>query len=95
MNPISLLLQKYNMYVIKKKLATLADNEKINYIALLLKNYYQFDDKLNDDFYYYVLKEIYQGNGEVFDKENIFQVIDKYKGLSLNVNELDFIITPN
>ena len=95
MNPISLLLQKYNMYVIKKKLATLADNEKIKYIALLLKHYYQFDDKLNDDFYYYVLKEIYQGNGEVFDKENIFQVIDKYKGLSLNVNELDFIITPN
>ena len=95
MNPISMLLQKYNMYVIKKKLATLADNEKINYIALLLKHYYQFDDKLNDDFYYYVLKEIYQGNGEVFDKENIFQVIDKYKGLSLNVNELGFIITPN
>lgn len=95
MNPISLLLQKYNMYVIKKKLATLADNEKINYIALLLKHYYQFDDKLHDDFYYYVLKEIYQGNGEVFDKENIFQVIDKYKGLSLNANELDFIITPN
>ena len=83
------------MYVIKKKLATLADNEKINYIALLLKHYYQFDDKLHDDFYYYVLKEIYQGNGEVFDKENIFQVIDKYKGLSLNANELDFIITPN
>ena len=94
MNPISMLLQKYNIYIMKKKLSSLSDSEKLKYISDLLKHFYQFDDVLTDDFYYFVLKEIYQGNLEVFDKENIFQVIDEYKGLSLDGDGLDFIITP-
>ena len=77
----------------KKKLFSLSDSEKLKYISDLLKHFYQFDDVLTDDFYYFVLKEIYQGNLEVFDKENIFQVIDEYKGLSLYEDGLDFIIT--
>lgn len=93
MNPISMLLQKYNIYIMKKKLFSLSDSEKLKYISDLLKHFYQFDDVLTDDFYYFVLKEIYQGNLEVFDKENIFQVIDEYKGLSLYEDGLDFIIT--
>ena len=78
----------------KKKLFSLTDSEKLKYISDLLKHFYQFDDVLTDDFYYFVLKEIYHGNLEVFDKENIFQVIDEYKGLSLDGDGLDFIITP-
>ena len=77
----------------KKKLFSLSDSEKLKYISDLLKHFYQFDDVLTDDFYYFVLKEIYQGNLEVFDKKNIFQVIDEYKGLSLYEDGLDFIIT--
>ena len=95
MNPISMLLQKYNIYIMKKKLFSLSDSEKLKYISDLLKHFYQFDDVLTDDFYYFVLKEIYHGNLEVFDKENIFQVIDEYKGLSLYEDGLDFIITSN
>lgn len=95
MNPISMLLQKYNIYIMKKKLSSLSDSEKLKYISDLLKHFYQFDDVLTDDFYYFVLKEIYHGNLEVFDKENIFQVIDEYKGLSLYEDGLDFIITSN
>ena len=79
----------------KKKLSSLSDSEKLKYISDLLKHFYQFDDVLTDDFYYFVLKEIYHGNLEVFDKENIFQVIDEYKGLSLYEDGLDFIITSN
>ena len=56
MNPISMLLQKYNIYIMKKKLFSLSDSEKLKYISDLLKHFYQFDDVLTDDFYYFVLK---------------------------------------
>lgn len=94
MNPVNMLFHKFNIHIIKKKLSSLSDWEKIKYITELLRYFYHFDGPLTDEFCQFILQEIYHGRLSFLDKENIFQVIDQYKESSLYVDGLDFIITP-
>ena len=80
MNPLKGLLEKFALYHIKKVIGSLSLQEQIEYIAKLLANYYQFDDRLSDEFYHFILFEISKSDGQFLNKENIYQVIAEYKG---------------
>ena len=93
MNPLKGLLEKFALYHIKKVIGSLSLQEQIEYIAKLLANYYQFDDRLSDEFYHFILFKISKSDGQFLNKENIYQVIAEYKG-TMYVDDLDWFISP-
>lgn len=94
MNLVENLLKKLEIYQIKMMLRTLSYEEKIKCIANFLARFYHFDDVLSTDFYCFCLRQIFENHCLFLEKENIFQVIDEYKGASLYIDDLDWIIMP-
>ena len=92
MNSFKELLAKFALYNIKKAIGPLSYEDKVKYIAKLLGNYYQFDDVLSDEFYGFILFKISKNDIQFLNKENIFQVIDEYKGISSCVDDLVLMI---
>ena len=94
MNLFKELGEKFVLYKIKKDIISLNSEEKIHYIAKLLANYYQFDDKLTTHFYQFILSKVKNRDLSFLDCESIFQVIDEYRNASLSIDDLDWLITP-
>ena len=80
--------------MIEKNIIYLNIEDKIQYVAKLLANYYQFDDKLTTSFYQYILHKIMNKDLSFLEYDNIFQVIQEYKNDSLIIDNLDRIIRP-
>ncbi len=93
MNPFKGVLEKFALYNIKKVIESLSWQDRVKYIAKLLGNYYQFNDILSDEFYCFILFKISKNDICFLNKENIFQVIDEYKGTTY-VEGLDCFIMP-
>lgn len=94
MNLFKELGKKFVIYKIKKDIISLNSEEKICYIAKLLANYYQFDDILSTHFYHFILLKIKNKDLSFLEHENIYQVIDEYRNISLSIDDLDWVITP-
>ena len=79
MKIIKELVDKFVLYMIEKNIIYLNIEDKIQYVAKLLANYYQFDDKLTSSFYQYILHKIMNKDLSFLEYDNIFQVIQEYK----------------
>ncbi len=91
---MQVLMKKVILYKLKLKLYSLPEHERISYLLQFLARYYHYDDDLPFSFYQFCYHEIIKNHSSILDKENIFQVIDEYKGVSFYQNKLDEIITP-
>ena len=88
------LVDKFVFYQVRRTILVLNPEEQIKYIADMLQYYYHFDASLSEEFYCFILVKIKNNDFSFLEKENIFQVIDNYRGVSLYVDGLDYIITP-